>query len=398
MPGAADDHAHALRSFIDDNEDLERLETLLDQFNLFESLGLVRHEIRHSAFIRWLLDPSETHGLGDYWLRQFLRQVIKQSGDIPGSVTLFDLDGWNLGQAEVRREWRNIDLLIVDDDHHFVCAIENKVGSGEGLDQLCRYRKIVESEFAGYKKTLVFLTIAGDAPSDDAYIPLSYRDIVRTIEIALQRRASQVNDEIKLFVQQYVDMLRRHIVEESEIQELCRKLYQNHRRALDLIFEHKPDRADEVSESIQDYVKSRDDLIPAGFSKNYIKFLPCSMDVLPRRGTGHQNNLMMALTLENKGERVRLRLELGPGPQQIRQQVYELSKSSPKLFGKPKTKLSPVWHSFLGCSETWINSKEYDDLDDEGFRQRIGEKIQSFLERKGDSVADALKALRFEER
>ena len=67
----------ALRSFVDDNEDLEQLETILDRFNLFESLGLVRQEIRHSAFIRWFLDPSETHGLGDFPLRQFLRRVIK---------------------------------------------------------------------------------------------------------------------------------------------------------------------------------------------------------------------------------------------------------------------------------------------------------------------------------
>ena len=67
----------ALKYFIDDNEDLESLETRLDRFNIFESLGLVRQEIRHSAFLRWLLDPTETHGLGDYWLRQFLKKVIK---------------------------------------------------------------------------------------------------------------------------------------------------------------------------------------------------------------------------------------------------------------------------------------------------------------------------------
>lgn len=101
--------------------------------------------------------------------------------------------------------------------------------------------------------------------------------------------------------------------------------------------------------------------------------------------------------LENKGEQVRLRLELGPGPRRIREQVYKHSKSSPELFGKPRSKLSPVWHSFIGCSETWINSKEYNDLDDEGIKQRMGERIESFLESKGHAVADALKALTFEE-
>ena len=120
----------ALRSFIDDNKDLEQLETILDRFNLFVSLDLVRQEIRHSAFIRWLLDPSETHGLGDYPLRQFLRRVINDgegnAGDLP---SLFDLHDWNLGRVEVLKEWRNIDLLILDEKHRFVCAIENKIDS-----------------------------------------------------------------------------------------------------------------------------------------------------------------------------------------------------------------------------------------------------------------------------
>ena len=38
----------ALKYFIDDNEDLESLETRLDRFNIFESLGLVR--LRDSTF------------------------------------------------------------------------------------------------------------------------------------------------------------------------------------------------------------------------------------------------------------------------------------------------------------------------------------------------------------
>ena len=49
------DGVEALRTFIGDNDDLEQLETLLDRFNMFEALGLVRQEIRHSAFLRWLL-------------------------------------------------------------------------------------------------------------------------------------------------------------------------------------------------------------------------------------------------------------------------------------------------------------------------------------------------------
>ena len=387
----------ALRTFIDDNEDLGRLEAILDRFNIFEALGIVRRENRHSDFIRWLLDPSETHGLGDYWLRQFLRQVIKAGEGISDDfLTLFDLDAPNFGQAEVRREWRNIDLLILDQEHRFVCAIENKVDSGEGSCQLQRYREIVEREFVGYKKSFVFLTIAGDAPSDGAYIPMSYGDLVSTVETALQRRQTQLNDEIRLFVQQYLDMVRRHIVEDSDIQELCRRLYRNHQRALDLIFQHRPDRAGEVAQAIEKYVKSREDWIPGYLGKTYLKFLPVCMDALPRKGQAENNGLLLSCWLQNKDERIRFKLEMGPGPQEIRERVFEKAKSHPRAFGSPKAKLYPVWHSF-GGSEVWITPNEYNDLNDEEIGQRIGEKIEVFLEQKGHAIADALRELKFAE-
>jgi hypothetical protein len=47
-----------LEAFIVDNPELERLEDLLSEFNLFEALGAVRQEIRHSDFLSYLLDPT----------------------------------------------------------------------------------------------------------------------------------------------------------------------------------------------------------------------------------------------------------------------------------------------------------------------------------------------------
>ncbi len=41
----------ALESFLIGNRDLERLEALLDRFNILEALGVVRQELRHSDFL-----------------------------------------------------------------------------------------------------------------------------------------------------------------------------------------------------------------------------------------------------------------------------------------------------------------------------------------------------------
>jgi len=64
----------ALERFLIGNLDLERLETLLGQFNLFEAVGVTRQELRHSDFLGFLLDPRAAHGLGDRFLTLFLRK------------------------------------------------------------------------------------------------------------------------------------------------------------------------------------------------------------------------------------------------------------------------------------------------------------------------------------
>ena len=57
-----------LEAFLIENPDLERLELLLSEFNLFEAVGVVRQELRHSDFLGFLLDPRQSHGLGDVYL------------------------------------------------------------------------------------------------------------------------------------------------------------------------------------------------------------------------------------------------------------------------------------------------------------------------------------------
>jgi hypothetical protein len=115
-----------------DNPDLERLEGLLAQFNLFDAFGMRRQELRHSDFLAFLLDPRQTHGLGDAFVTRLLQRVLMTT-DRPSAVSPIDLAVWSLDRLLVRREWRYIDLLLVDTEHRLVVIIENKTGSPEIL-------------------------------------------------------------------------------------------------------------------------------------------------------------------------------------------------------------------------------------------------------------------------
>ena len=64
------DDLEFLTKFVVNNPDLERLEARLAEFNIFEVLGAVRQELRHSDFLGYLLDPAGNHNLGDAFLKK----------------------------------------------------------------------------------------------------------------------------------------------------------------------------------------------------------------------------------------------------------------------------------------------------------------------------------------
>ena len=114
-----------LGQLIIDNQDLEKLESILSEFNIFEAVGMIRQEIRHSHFLAFLLNPSESHRLGDLFLKKLLICALLKSENPP--LSPIEIDIADLENAKIRREWKNIDILIDSPSNNLVCAIENKV-------------------------------------------------------------------------------------------------------------------------------------------------------------------------------------------------------------------------------------------------------------------------------
>jgi len=390
---ALDDY-ELLEQFIEDNPDLERLEAILDDFNPFVALAWVRQEVRHSAFLRWLLDPTETHGLSDYILQKVLKKAAQRSvGTYDAAPTIFDVESWDLRRAEVFAEWQNIDLLIVSDRDRFVVALENKVDSSEHSDQLQRYRRLVERRFPEYKRMFIYLTVEGEIPSDDAYSVIGYQELVDLIALCTDRRADQINADVLSFIGHYIEMVRRNIVENSEIQEICKQIYEKHKRALDLIFEHRPDRALEIKDLLTNTISNRADVIGEHSTKSAIRFLPKEMDFIPRRGSGEWNKTdrLVLFEIDNKNSKVTLKLILGPGEDESRQRVYALASGNPNVFNKGKLKLYPKWWTFH--SETWINSKQYDNLQIGELNDLINRRFDELATKKVPNMVKALSPL-----
>ena len=237
---AAASPIEALQALVVDS-DLERLEDLLAEFNLFDVLKIERRERQHSALLAWLLDPHGSHGLRDYFLRRFLSEAAAEARERGiADVTPLDVDGWKLGDIEVAIERHDIDVLLTDVTDGFVCLIENKIGAGEHSDQLSRYLETVEREYEGLSPFPIFLTPDGVEPEseDDVerYVPLEYGTVADLIERTLRTRGSTISTSVAGFLEQYARNLRRHVLDTTDnIDELALQIYDNHRAAIDLI-------------------------------------------------------------------------------------------------------------------------------------------------------------------
>lgn len=243
-----------LQDFLLDIDCLNELSSWVDRFNIFDVLKISRTEIRHSNTLSWLLDPNENHNLGDAYLRGVVQRLVEK--DDSGRYDVFKLLLLDLYDFTVYREYKNIDILLISEKEKTLFAIENKVGSHEHSNQLDRYRKILESEYANYMKVYIFLTPDGEEPSDvENWDILTYYDVIDVLEKVCSK--VELQKGVKLMIQNYIEIVRRDIVEDQQLREVCNKIYNKHKKALDLIFKYKPNGTDIIKNTLTQLAEDR---------------------------------------------------------------------------------------------------------------------------------------------
>ncbi|MBD1848103.1 PD-(D/E)XK nuclease family protein [Cyanobacteria bacterium FACHB-63] len=323
-----------LEKFIIDNPDLEALQAKISQFNIFEAVGMVRQEIKHSNFIQFLLNPSEKHRLGDLFLKKLLIAILTAAEEAP--VDSLDIAVSDFSDAEVRREWKNIDLLIYSPTNSFVCVIENKVDAVERPHQLKIYEDVVDKEFRDCEKMFVFLTKEGSAATRSRWISFDYGAIAEIIETVCNERRSSLTDDIYIAIRHYVDLVRRHIMRESDIAELCRKIYKQHRQAIELIYEHRPDMRSDVEDYIKQLIQESpqaENIDLDSIDKRYIRFAPKEWDDMAFQKTCSGwtgSDRIFLFEFWNDPQSLCLHLVIGPGSMEIKEEIY---RGIPSIFG-----------------------------------------------------------------
>ncbi len=338
-------------------EDLgfQTLEQRLAPFCPFESLGMVRSEVRHGNFLAALLDPFGRHGFGAFLLRLFLVRAIQsaRAQDIAVTLSALDVHLLNFEEADVRREWQRIDLLVLLAKPKIVIAVELKIDSTQHSNQLARYRMTVEENWPAseWRQMLIFLTKNPEGPEDaEHWIPTPLADIARIFERA--DRCPTADGLAVKMVASYLDMLRRHHVENAELEDIAQKLWAKHRAVLEFLSDRRPnivgDLFQEISRRSSEIVKklnaSGQNWVTDDQSGNTLQFAFADWDKLAgfkEASNWSSSKRYVLFEVQRKGDEIAGQVYLGRGPGEYRDRLQK--EFEPNRRWKKSTRFGADW-------------------------------------------------------
>ncbi|WP_417795799.1 PD-(D/E)XK nuclease family protein [Terasakiella pusilla] len=340
-----------LEDFILQNDDLEQLESMVKGFNLFEAVAMGRQEIKHSATLSFLLDPSKDHGLDTYFLK---RCFMRMAQDI-SNFSPIDIDCMDLSDVKIKREWQNIDILIESEQADLIIAIENKIDSAEHGNQLQKYKMTIENNFPHIEnKFFIYLTKDGVSPQKEAdqeiWTAFSHTIIIEELERSLSMKTRSLSDEQKMLINHYIEFMKRHILGNSEIATLAQKIYENHKEALDIIFEHKPDERAENIQLIKNFISTKTDVTFDSTAVGVIRFFSPTWQFGKVKSTGWGSQgrgilFELHISTEMQAEPIKLAIGVKVENHLKNDLLDKIAEKLNKPAGKKGAKWTVAWRS-----------------------------------------------------
>ncbi len=174
--------------------------------NLWEGIGLERSELKHCAFVAWLLNPFASHNQG----ARFLRHLVKAAAMDELTAFIGDHD-FKVIAEDAYSEGR-VDIVVKS--RHFLLMIEAKIDAGEQKAQIKRYRQVLAHEARVHhvpkaRQKLIFLTLDGKKPlTGEVDAMLSWHQVAQA---ARAFAAECVSPFLREAVFQYSDFIEMNL-------------------------------------------------------------------------------------------------------------------------------------------------------------------------------------------
>ncbi|MCC6404546.1 MAG: PD-(D/E)XK nuclease family protein [Fimbriimonadaceae bacterium] len=357
----------ALEDFCVDNPDLEALEQLLGEFNIFEAAGLTDQETKHSRFLGFLLDPHNPHGLGTKFLTRILQAAAKSAPETGSGVTALDLELMDMSDAAVACETDNIDIEVQSPANKFVVVIENKIKARQHSDQLDKYHRRTKVKFPGWRVLFVLLSKAGqEQDRDGRYLTLSYDTVA---EITRSVAESAMGPEVALAMKHYEKLLRRHVVSDAIQDELCQRIISKHRKALTILAKQMGDPAKQAVATIEAIMCEQGFEVKKGFlvPQSWVDWMPA----------GSTRPWLVSFWVENSVRASAIQLEIGPTDDKA---LRAAMVSAAKTYGKPFRKFGTSKDVFTRILRLSLSNTKFEDAEDvDQWRDAVKERLKSFV-------------------
>lgn len=370
------------------SNDFKRLTYKKDEANIFKITNMADKEIVHSDMLAWLFNPYENHNLNDKILKEILMQLSKKDAEY---ISLLLLDYSDL---EVYREYtvdngRRIDIVMESKNNKVIFIIENKIWSGESDNQLEYYKKYIDEKYSDYNRIFLFLTPEKERKEKyKGYIHITYSMIYSVLNCVLQE--NQIKFEISVIIRQYKEIIGRYIMGsiDKEMIDLCRKLYVEHKEALDKIMQYG-NTTYYLTEVINEILDNEQIYNGKVILKNYghIVYLPdCKSETREKLQCGFQKNreyLALTISIEIKDENVTIYLQ---GSGRNENNTAEQNNNYDKLkniFEKDLNKKINKWGWYILTdtnfkSEVYTNNEEYIKKVKDSLYDKLAEPIAEF--------------------
>ncbi|MCX4360461.1 conserved hypothetical protein [Mucispirillum schaedleri ASF457] len=370
------------------SNDFKRLTYKKDEANIFKIINMADKEIVHSDMLAWLFNPYENHNLNDKVLKEILMQLSKKDAEY---INLLLLDYSDL---EVYREYtvdngRRIDIVMESKNNKVIFIIENKIWSGEGDNQLEDYKNYIDEKYSDYNRIFLFLTPEKERKEKyKGYIHITYSMIYSVLNCVLQE--NQIKFEISVIIRQYKEIIGRYIMGsiDKEMVDLCRKLYVEHKEALDKIMQYG-NTTYYLTEVINEILDNEQIYNGKVILKNYghIVYLPhCKSETREKLQCGFQKDreyLALTISIEIKDENVTIYLQ---GSGRNENNTAEQNNNYDKLkniFEKDLNKKINKWGWYILTdtnfkSEVYTNNEEYIKKVKDSLYDKLAEPIAEF--------------------
>lgn len=167
--------------------------------SLLRLAGQESDERTWQEILRYILDPTENHGLGDTALRQFCLALTEVDTVNNHEPALDEVPTWQgktpLVETEVYLDDRPVDLVIRCPGDWFIC-IEMKIWASEGSNQTLDYAGAdtigdEDVELYGNNRYYVYLSREGTASDSPKFTDYSWRHIARYLRRILSGESTQ---------------------------------------------------------------------------------------------------------------------------------------------------------------------------------------------------------------